>query len=446
MARGPQANARLLAVGLIVLYALVLLAPLELLALLRPSSDHAVIYRIGQNLALVGFTALCLQFVISARFKRLERPFGLDILFRFHKSMGLLAVSLLIAHPIVMAIGEKKVSLLFGAHVAWYVWAGRIALLILLLHIVLAVYRVSMSLEYEKWRKIHNAMAVILIAVAFTHSWAAGDDLELISMRVLWLLLLVLVVLTYAWHRFARPRQLRGQLYQIIGVARESRDVWTVRLAPSDPDQPFHYLPGQFHFLTFHSAHLPREEHVFTISSSPTKPEFLTSTIKESGDFTRTIGKLQPGDTALVHGPFGRFSYVLYPEERDLVFIAGGVGITPLMSMVRHMRDTKADICVLLLYAHRGQDDLVFRHELSTMEAGGFPRLMVIPILSKAGGDWKGETGHLDEEKIDRLCGPHLSSRAFYICAPPGLTEKVVQHLLKRGVPARRIHFERFSL
>ena len=207
------------------------------------------------------------------------------------------------------------------------------------------------------------------------------------------------------------------------------------------------FSAGAIHFLTFQRApHLPVEEHHWTISSSPTADGVLASTIKESGDFTASIGKTKVGDTALVYGPFGRFSYALHPEERDLVFIAGGIGITPLMSMLRHIRDTHAKVKVTLLYANKSERDIAFRDELAAMERAAGPGIKVVHVLNKPGDEWKGESGHLDGEKIKRHCGPELRGKAFYVCAPPGLMDQTIAFLRGAGVPPAQIHYERFSL
>ena len=81
------------------LYALVVLAPLIIVAVLRPKTDHGFVYTIGKNLALVGFTILAMQFVLSARLKWIERPFGLNVLFDFHKMVAVLATLLLLSPP-----------------------------------------------------------------------------------------------------------------------------------------------------------------------------------------------------------------------------------------------------------------------------------------------------------------------------------------------------------
>lgn len=337
------------AVALMLAYALIVLSPLILLAILRPLTDHGFVYTIGKNLALVGFAMFAMQFVVSARFKWIERPFGLNLLFSFHKTMAIVASLLVLSHPLLLILGGGKPSLILGPEVSWHIWLGRIALVGLLFHVLLASFRLIIRLNYETWRAIHNVVALVFLPLAFFHSWKAGGDLQLPAMRVLWVMLFTAAAAAYFWHRVARPLGLHHKPYTVTDVLKEADGVWTIALAPSAGAARFDFWPGQFHFLTFRrAAQLPVEEHHWTIASSPTEAGVLRSTIKESGDFTATIGETKPGDTAVVYGPFGRFSYVLHPEERVLVFIAGGIGITPIMGMLRHMRDTHAERSVTL--------------------------------------------------------------------------------------------------
>ena len=115
------------------------------------------------------------------------------------------------------------------------------------------------------------------------------------------------------------------------------------------------------------------------------------------------------------------------------------------MSMLRHLRDTQSKRRVLLLYANKTEKDTVFGSELAAMETGEFIGLKVVHILSQAGDSWSGETGHVDHEKIERLCGS-IAGKAFYVCGPPAMTEKVIKNLRDLGVADARIHTERFSL
>ncbi len=254
-------------------------------------------------------------------------------------------------------------------------------------------------------------------------------------------------LLLFSYHRLIRPWQLRHHLYRIKEVKQETDKVWTIKFEPPPGEKRFGFLPGQFQFITlFRGRGLPVEEHHFTISSSPTETGYHAATIKESGDFTATIGQTRVGDTALIQAPFGRFSYILHPRARDLVFIAGGIGITPLMSNLRHMRDTRAQRRVLLLYSNRAEADIVFREELALIEAGDRPEVKLVHVLSQPGEDWQGEKGHLDREKLGRLCGDRLGASTFFLCCPPPPTQSLVENLRELGVPYSRISYEYFSL
>ncbi len=230
----------------------------------------------------------------------------------------------------------------------------------------------------------------------------------------------------------------------MLGVKSEAPRVWTLALEPHR-DRPFHFVPGQFQFLRLHGTDIPSEEHPFTIASSPARSGRISITIKESGDFTAGIGRVRPGDRATVHGPFGRFSHTLHPDEGDLVFAAGGVGITPLMSMLRYMRDHLEARRVLLAYASRSAADVLFRDELEAMQAGEYPVLKVVHVLANAPSSWVGETGKLDADRLARLCGG-VESKAFYLCCPPPMAASLIRGLRRKGVNPRRIHTDYFSL
>lgn len=440
-------NPRCSAIILMLVYTAIVLSPLIIVAFVRPETDHGFIYTVGKNLALVGFVMFALQFVVSARLRWIERPFGLNLLFSFHKTMAIIASLLVLSHPLLLVLGGGERSLVFGPEASWHIWLGRFALVVLLFHVLLASFRLIIRLNYETWRIIHNLVAVVFLPFAFLHSWKAGGDLQLPAMRVLWVVLFASAVAAYFWHRAARPLILRHQPYTVTDVHKEADGVWSVTLTPPAGMERFDFLPGQFHFLTFRrAAHLPVEEHHWTISSSPTERNVLRTTIKESGDFTATISETKPGDTALVYGPFGRFSYLLYPEERDLVFVAGGIGITPLMGMLRHMRDTRAAHTVTLFYGNASEQDIAFRDELARMEQSGVASLKVVHVLSNPSPEWRGERGRLDEATVAKLCGSLAADRAFYVCAPPAAMNQTIRVLRRAGVSPGRIHFERFSL
>jgi len=428
-------------------YMVVALSPLLFVAGFRMQSEMTVLHDIATSLALAAYGIIALQPVLASRWKWIERPFGFDVIIRFHRYMGIFVVFLLLAHPPRMAYGGAGLQLLWSLSEPWYVWAGKVVLLLLILHVILSVWYKTFGLTFEQWRRTHNVLGTLVFTGAFLHSWFTAYDMGPFAMQLLWLTLFALTIFAYVHHKVLRPKQLERSPYNVIGVDQETHNVWTVQFAPPNGQRIYDYHPGQFHFLTLRrSGGLPVEEHHWTISSSPTNKEFISSTIKESGDFTATIGQTRVGDTGLEEGPFGRFCYTLYPEDEDFVFIAGGIGITPIMSMIRHMRDTAKEAEVILVYANRTEKDVAFRSELAAIESGAQPRLKVINIISNPEPGWSGESGRLDREKLTRLIGQRNEQTGYYVCAPPGLTEMVIRDLRSMGVSYCRIRTEQFLL
>jgi NAD(P)H-flavin reductase len=167
----------------------------------------------------------------------------------------------------------------------------------------------------------------------------------------------------------------------------------------------------------------------------------MTCTIKESGDFTGTIGKTRIGDQARIEGPFGRFSLVNYPAQ-SLLFIAGGVGITPMISMLRYLRYTGDTRPAVLIYGNKKEEDILFRDELSGMPE----HVSVVHVLSAPESNWQGPTGYVATDLIRREAGNLLEQADVFLCGPPVMMDKVLESLKELGVAGGRIHYQRFSI
>ena len=166
----------------------------------------------------------------------------------------------------------------------------------------------------------------------------------------------------------------------------------------------------------------------------------MTVTIKESGDFTNSIAQTRPGDPALVDGPYGRFSFQFDSPDR-LVFIAGGVGITPILSMMRHLRDSGDRRRVVLIYANRTEHDIIARRELDAMP----DNMAVHYVLDSPPERWEGYTGHVSGPVIEGCAGEGLQKSDLYLCGPPAMMKKVCAQLRSLGVSRAQIHSERFA-
>ncbi len=430
--------------GRVALYLLIVMSPLAFAFAAQAETDHPLLQEIAKGLALTAFAIVALQPVLAARYRWVERPFGQDVLYRFHRNMGMFAAVLLLAHPILYAAGGEW-ELLYSFAGGWEVALGRVALIALIGIVLTSVFRASLRLDFETWRGVHNGFALSLLVLGFVHSVAAGGDLSEWPMRLVWLMLFSLGFVSYLAHFRSVHSREHATEFVVVRVTPETADVCSLELKPSRPELGTDHLPGQFLFLTLHRESGPTEEHPFSIASAPSRDGHVTATIKASGDFTRSIRETEVGDRACVRAPFGRFSHLLHDEDEPMVFVAGGVGITPMLSMLRHMHQEGSDRSVLLLYGNRTQADIVARAELDEIAASGKPSLRVVHILSKADASWSGETGRIDCGCIERHAGG-LEDKAFYVSGPPMMIDAVVRTLREAGVPDRHIHFERFSL
>lgn len=426
-----------------VLYCIGVLIPL-LIVLWKSGVGENLFQLLGISAALIAIMILSFQILLAGRFRWIETAFGLDVLIKRHKTAALIALVLLICHPLLLSASSGDLSLLLSLSLPWYIWVGKAALLLLLLNIGMTLYQSKIGLTFEKWRLLHDGVGALIILCAFVHSGLTGEDIQALPLlQVLWVVIPVLFFVLFAYHRLIKPILLHQAAYQVVEVKEEAPDVFTLAFAPP-PGQGIHtYFPGQFQFITLYRENLPIEEHHWTISSSPTQRSTISSTIKKLGDFTSTIGQTKVGDTAVIDGPYGHFSYLFHPEENDFVFIAGGIGITPLMSMMRHMRDTHSSLPVLLIYA--SERESIFGGELAAMEREQLFPLKVIHVLSRPQEGWTGERGHIDKEKIERFVGEKIATKAFYLSGPKGLVEASVAALKEMQIPKNHIHVEYFS-
>ncbi len=235
-------------VFIVVLYLVLVCTPAVLAARLVPPSGGFV-YEAGRAAALTGFTILVLQTVLAARWKCTSRPFGLDIVLRFHRNIAIFAGVLLLAHPVLLAAGGAGFARVISLDVHWCIWLGRAALILLLLNLLLSGLRNRLRLAFEHWRFVHDLLGPLLLLLAFTHAWFTGGDLRNPVFRAAASALFIGGLAVFAYHRIIRPVRLRRRPWRITAVQPETENVCTLELEPPPGQNVPHYLPGQWHFL-----------------------------------------------------------------------------------------------------------------------------------------------------------------------------------------------------
>jgi propane monooxygenase reductase subunit len=209
-------------------------------------------------------------------------------------------------------------------------------------------------------------------------------------------------------------------------------DIYFLRLKPSEPIE---YKPGQYVDITIPGTELHR-----SFSMAGTSPDSLEFMIKhyDGGKFSGLLsdGSIKPGDPIDVTGPYGVFT--LRPSSpRRLLFIGGGAGMAPILSLLRHMRETESARQAAYYYGARTEQDLFVLDELAGLPCG------FVPALSEDSNGWKGESG-LITDVVDRLEGD-IAEVDAYVCGPPPMVEATIALLERKGVPESHIYYDKFT-
>jgi predicted ferric reductase len=239
----------------------------------------------------------------------------------------------------------------------------------------------------------------------------------------------VLGILVYCYRTLFGSALVKRHTFTVLAVEKVGADVWNVRMR--NPADKFSYLPGQFVFVSFYGMGISDEVHPFSISSSPTDID-LTLTIKSSGDFTKNLGNLRPGNTAKIEGPFGRF---FSGKQKNQIWIAGGIGVTPFLSKARSLHGLQ--YLVDLYYVVRGEADAVYLNDLLTIAARE-PNLRVCLYDTTV-------EKRITAEIIRNVSGDVMSKEIF-ICGPPPMMKSLRKQFTQLGVHNNQIHSEEFEL
>lgn len=401
---------------------------------LTPGLPLAVyLYDAGRFLALVGFVLILFQYVLSSRIRLIERGIGLDRLFSIHRKLGVAGLTFIFVHPIALFTSAKVQG--YDEPLSPLKILGIFALLVLCMAAGVAILYRRLHLKYETWKNIHRASYVIF-GLGFAHSFLLGSDIQSLPLRVFWIVLacIYVAVLVYKVGNWACVRSCP---FEVSRVSKETHDTWSLYFE----GKYLNYRPGQFMIVRLIRDEKVSEPHPFTISSSPIQDR-LSISVKSVGDFTSTIGDTKISDGAYIDAPYGVFSFFNY-DARDLIFIAGGIGITPFMSMLRYIYDRKLERNITLIWGNKTEEDIVFKDELEKM-AADLPWLKVVHVMSKQ-DNWQGEKGYVDAEKLKKYVS-NFQEGEFFICGPPLMMTMVQRTLRDLGVSKKRIHYERFAL
>lgn len=220
----------------------------------------------------------------------------------------------------------------------------------------------------------------------------------------------------------------------VTEIRTDTPDVKTFRVVGLDGKKPFVHIPGQCAMLSVPGV----GEALFSITSSPTEPDFLEFSIKKCGCVTAWLHEIQPGQQITLRGPYGNgFPVDTAFVGKDLLFIAGGIGLAPLRSVINYVRSNRARYgTVDIVYGARSREDLVDSEEILTRWSKE-PGICVHLTIDRPQPDWDGHVGfvpdYVKELRFD-------TGKTVVMCGPPVMIKFTLAGLLELGFSKEQIY------
>jgi len=429
----------------VLLFMAVVFTPLVLSTQAGGRGDLTI--ELSLTLALLAFSLLVAAIVLPSRVRSISVAFGIERVLRSHRWLAVAVTTLVLIHlALVVADHPASVALLDARTAPPRARAATAATIALIGLCVLSLWRRQLKTPYQWWRRLHVVLAIVALVGSLLHVLWLNHLMKDDAMRAFFSLVSVFLGLLLLNRWVRRPLRALRHAYVIHELRQESPTVSTLALRPAGARQSgLAFRPGQFAWIRLSRPFGLPESHPFTIASGSHDPRLLEFTIKHAGDWTNQMPHLAPGRRVFVDGPHGDFTLDLRPSKR-LLFVAAGVGMTPMMSMLRTLADRGDRRPVRLVVGARTQDELLFQNEIYGLREQ--LRLTVIEVLSSPPPGWQGRTGRVDQAALAAALGGRAGSKGtdVFICGPPAMVEGAVTALEHLGVPQHRVHTEQFDM
>ncbi|WP_459554915.1 2Fe-2S iron-sulfur cluster-binding protein [Lacunimicrobium album] len=387
--------------------------------------------------------------------------FGWNALVSIRRVLGLYAFFYGLVHFGIYVVYDRQMSLTSTfeeVSLRPYLQPGLLALLLMIPLAVTSASRMIDLLGPKMWKLLHRLTYFIAAFGVIHYIWLVkADKAKPIAYAVV---LGVLLVSRFFLFPFTKSKKVvaakakakkfwTGEL-KIASIKQETHNVKTFRLVHPTGEIPFEHYPGQYVTLQLiiEGKKISRS---YTIASAPSQREFIELTIKREteGLVSRFLhDTLKTGDLLRLAAPAGNFWFngttSTGKTHDSVLLIAGGVGITPLMSMTRYLTDEGWEGTVHFLYVAKSEADLIFKHEFEELTAR-LPRLNLCLTLTRAPLEtmWQGARGRVSLEMLEEYV-PDFRQLPIYLCGPEPMMDATIDLLTNNGVKREQIELEAF--
>lgn len=384
--------------------------------------------------AVIGTVLLAVDLVLIARVGWIESAFGgMDRVLRFHHYLGVIAFSLVALHPSFLAMRYATFSWSNAAEL-WIpqfdektLLLGQVAFYVMIPMLLVTLF---LRVRHQVFVKVQQVLGVSFLLAAIHALFVGGDTRNFLPLRFYMFAVVVLGLCAIGFRLVSQRLPSNRLVYEVVAISPVKGQISDIVLKPIG--RSMHFVPGQFIFLKFTNLDIENEFHPFSIASSPLDSN-LRIVVKDLGNFSHDIASVSIGARAQIRGPFGRFSnqFLKHPNQ---VWIAGGIGIAPFLSMASAVDKNSAGID--LFYCFVSDDDASFLSEFEAIAVTN-PRFRVHAVCEH-------RDGFVTTDLIERTIGS-LLQRDFLMCGPRAMTHSLRAELVAKYVRKSNIYFEEFT-
>lgn len=384
---------------------------------------------------LLSMSSFSVAALLSIRLPRIDHHFGgLVRIWTLHRALGFITLASAYLHVWFLALHglgfslSTSIQILFPTLNRAEIWSGWVSL-VLLITFLAPSFKFFKNFDYQKWKKIH-LLSIPAYFLALLHVYLLTNN------KILWSLYGVSVLIAFSWRKILSKQFGRYQ-YSVHNIQKLADGV--VELELEACEKKLKFSPGQFVYLTPYDSSLEngrKEEHPYTIASSCIDPQIKIA-IKDLGDASKAIQSIKKNSFVTLEGPYGDFFKRRFPQKNQL-WIAGGIGITPFISAFRSFRDGAAlEQKITLLYLSKDKRRGYYSEELAEIASKNQSLEMI--------NHYHQEIGFLNIDFLQANISD-FHQREIYICGPDQMNGHVIKLLTKNGVSNRQIHSENFNL
>ncbi len=234
-----------------------------------------------------------------------------------------------------------------------------------------------------------------------------------------------------------QPQQIKEFVSKIMEITDETPTVKSFKVGIPKGIE-FNFYPGQFFMVSFPDNPEIKTARAYSISSSPIEKEYLEIALNKVGPFTTKMFQLKPGDLLKFKGPYGKF-YFSEDIKNDLVLIAGGTGITPLISIIRYCTDKQSQNKINFFYSVKNSEEIIFHEEIKKLK-GQNPNFKYYITITRPEEhhEWEGRTGRIDFDLLkDEIQNPE--NKMYFLCGSKEFVENIISMLFNLNVKREQI-------